>query len=158
MTRIIVRATELKVGDEILEHGEVDWKIQTIFPRMTKEISEFVPQDVHDAGGWVHVGGDRDDDYYLKYYGGREEFNFFPDEEVTINREDAGDQSVVTDACYVGNSYPSHWVVRHVHDGIVSVSRSVSFVLMSPEISATMTLDVFEKMIETNEIVRTYAI
>ena len=157
MTRIIVRAINLHLGDEILEHGEVDWKIDTVFPRTTKEISEFVPQDVHDAGGWVHVGGDREDGYYEKYYGGREEFNFFPDEEVLINRENAGDQTVVADAHYWSSTYPSCWVVRHVHDGIVSVSQSVSFVLMPKEVTATMTMDVFEKMIETHDLVRTYA-
>jgi hypothetical protein len=158
MTRIIVRAVDLKLGDTLLENGEVDWSIDEIFPRMTKDVSEFVPQDVHDAGGWVHVGGDDKDGYYVKYYGGKEEFNFFPDEEVLIERADAGDQSIVVDAHYRCDAYPSHMVVRHVHEGIVFVSRSVSFVLMPKEVTMSMTVDVFEKMIETHEIVRTYAI
>lgn len=86
MTKMTVKATELKVGDKILERGEVDWTIDQIFPRMTKEISEFVPQEIHDEGGWVHVGGDREDGYFQRCYGGKEEFNFAPDEDVDIER------------------------------------------------------------------------
>jgi hypothetical protein len=157
MPRIIVRATDLRLGDELLQNGEVDWKIDTIFPRMTKAVSEFVPQDVDAAGGWVHVGGDNDEKCYEKYYGGREEFNFFPDEEVLINRENAGDQTAAANAHYWSSTYPSCWVVRRVNEGVVQVSQSVSFVLMPETVTTTVSLDVFEKMIETHDLVRTYA-
>lgn len=84
-----VKATEVQVGD-IVGCSEVSYRVKNIRRVTTsvREGKEYVPQDIRDVGGWVSLAGDSDDGYFMRVYGGEEDYYAYPTEMITVTRED----------------------------------------------------------------------
>jgi hypothetical protein len=77
-----VKATDVQVGDVVVELSEVDYRVKSV--SRVNHIG--IPADVRSRGGWVSIVGDSDDNYFTKYYGGEEDYYALPTQMINVLR------------------------------------------------------------------------
>jgi hypothetical protein len=77
-----VKATDVQVGDKVIDLSEVDFIVATI----RRVAHEGVPAEIRSVGGWVSLAGDSTDKYFQRYYDGEEDYYAHPTEIIKIER------------------------------------------------------------------------
>ncbi len=85
--QLTIPAIDARPGDLVDLPVEMNYTVRVV---TRAPIADHTPADVREQGGWVVLAGDTEDGYYAQYYGGEQEYNAAPDQEVTVLRTVAG--------------------------------------------------------------------
>jgi hypothetical protein len=77
-----VLATEVQVGDKVIDLSEVDYIVREVSRRSGPN----VPDAINKHGGWVSIVGDSDDGYFEKHYDGEEDYYAAPTQVIKVER------------------------------------------------------------------------